>query len=421
MPEARLAGNWLASYLDYTSKHEAPESIHLWTGLVCISAALRRRIYVDLEYGKIFSNIYVIIVAESAKVRKSVAMDIGRDLLIEALPDLRIMRDSMTSQGLIKSLNHKVQVVKDDKISEELRSDVAIFADEVANLFSYERTRSAQMVIFLTRTYTCPGFYDHTTVRDSMVRLHNLYPVLLGGTDPHNLKVFPEDAVGGLTGRLIWVIENRRRANNSGWKGTDREILKRKLQREWLIHDLQMISQLQGEMLVEPDAMEFYDDWYDKLSKKDSKDPETDAFYQRCHTTALRVAQLLSVAERDDLVVTLKHTMDAIVLIEKQLPEVKRVTMWSGTSHYEQGRAKFISFLQKSPAGAATRRILLKHMGMPAEEFDKLVLTLIQDGSLETPIRVGADIALRLTREGYGVVIVEPSDTPAPSRLAPNT
>jgi len=403
MPDKRLTNDWLASYLDLTSSLEAPESIHLWTGLSLISMAVRRKVYLDMEYGKIFPNLYTIIVAESAKVRKSAAMDFGRELLIEAIPEMKIMRDSMTSQGLIKELNKKTQVIKGDKIEEELRSDVAIFADEVANLFGYEKTRAAQMVIFLTRAYTCPSIYDHTTVRDSTVRLHNLYPVLLGGTDPRNLKVFPEDAVGGLTGRLIWVIETARRTNNPGWKKDSKDVLQRTLLREYLIHDLKRISMLSGEVTVDPTAMEMYDQWYDALSKKDTHDPATDAFYHRCHTTALRLLILLALSSSDDLVATPRHMKGAIALIEAQLPEVKRVTMWSGGSQYEQKRAKYLHFLQQCPKGVSTRRRILQYMGVSIEEFDMLTNTLTQDGSITQPgILVGKDPVIVLTAQGFG-------------------
>jgi len=395
MPEKRLLGDWLAGYLDYTADLESPESLHRWIGLCLLACASRRKVFLDMEYGLIFPNLYVIIVAESAKVRKSVAMDHGRDLLLEAIPDIRIMRDSMTSQGLIKILNHKVSIVKEDKIVEELRSDVAIFADEVANLFSYERTRASQMVIFLTRTYGCPTVYDHTTVRDSLVRLHNLYPVLLGGTDPHNLKVLPEDAIGGLTGRLIWVVENTRRKNNPGWKHAQATLQRRAL-REYLIHDLQRVGNLQGEATVAPDAQQLYDVWYEALSSRDTRDPETDAFYHRCHVTALRIALLLSMAQRDDLVVDAKQMAHAIKLIELQLPEVKRVVVWSGSSQYEQSRAKLIRYMQNI-GGLTTRRVLLKHMGMGAEDFDKLVSTLVQDGTLKTKT-VGSETAIEFLK-----------------------
>lgn len=400
MPDHRLLPDWLTSYLVYNSEQESPESLHLWTGLVEISAAIRRKLHITLEHATVYPNLYVIIVAESAKIRKSTAAGIGMKILMDAFPDIKIMRDSMTSQGLIHELNKKVEVIEGDRKVEIFRSDVTIFADEVANLFSYERTRASQMVIFLTRTYECPDVYDHTTVRDSLKRLHNLYPVLLGATDPRNLKVLPADAIGGLTGRLIWVIEGKRRKNNTGWIRDPARALRRAAEKEYLIHDLQRIGRLHGEMQVKPEAMDYYDKWYEELSKRDSKDPDTDAFYNRCHTTALRIAILLSVSESDDMVITEKQMAAAIVLVEKQLPEVKRITMWGGTSQYEVLRAKFIHFLQAS-GGFNTRRNTIKHMGVPSEVFDRdLVATLVQDGTLESPVRVGTETVYKLSREG---------------------
>lgn len=382
IPDKRLTHNWLAEYLHLTERLEAKEQLHMWTALCVMSASLRRRVWLEMDYGTVFPNLYVIIVAESAKARKSTATDNGYNLLRDALPEMRIMQDSMTSQGLIKALNRPTQVIRDDKIQEELHSDVAIFADEVANLFSYDKVRSSQLVIFLTRTYTCPAVYDHTTVRDSIVRLHNLYPVLLGATDPRNLKVLPPDAVGGLTGRLIWVIEGDRRANNPGWKKDDRAHLEKILLREYLIHDLRRISNLQGEMHAEESAMKMYDNWYEELSKKDSKDPDTDAFYHRCHVTALRVAMLFSVSESDSLIISQKHMAAGITAVEAQLPEMKRATMWHGSSDYEQLRAKFMLFIENSN-GAAFRRVLIKHLGVIAETFDKVIDTMVQEGLIE--------------------------------------
>lgn len=401
MPDKRLLGNWLASYMELTSDLESPDNCHLWTGLTAISAATRRKVWLDMQYGTIYPNLYVIIVAVSAKSRKSAAMDFGRDLLMDAIPDIRIMRDSMTSQGLVKQMNHKVTIIKGDKIEEEPRSDVAIFADEVANLFSYERTRAAQMVIFLTRTYTCPSVYDHTTVRDSLVRLHNLYPVLLGGTDPRNLKVLPEDAVGGLTGRLIWVVVNERRSNNPGWKTDVRADLQRQLLREYLIHDLRVIGSLWGQFETEELARKTYDEWYAALAAKDANDLTTDAFYQRCHVTALRIAELLSLSESNDLIITARHIRKAISLIELQLPEIKRVALWTGNSDFEQKRAKLLHLLQSSPHGMTTQRRALRYMSMGHEDFEKLKTTLIQDGSIMIGPKVGHDLTILLSREGF--------------------
>src|SRR5678815_4506751 len=105
-------------------------------------------------------------------------------------------------------------------------------------------------------------------------------------------------------------------------------------------------------------------DRYHSLSQKDTKDQQMDAFFQRCHTTALRIAILLSLSEGDDLVVTSAQMKRAIELIELQRPAVSAVAMWTGSSMYEQQRAKLIDFLNKSPGGAALRRTCLLYMGM---------------------------------------------------------
>lgn len=386
MADRRLLENWLAAYLEYNKQHESPETLHLWTALTVIAASIRRKVYIELEepQGRVYPNLFVIIVAESARVRKSTAMDFGRDLLIEAFPDMRIMRDSMTSQGLMREMNKATKVLKDNKIVEEQQSSVAIFADEIANLFSYDKMRAAQMTIFLTRTYGCPAVYDHTTARDSLMRLYNLYPVFLGGTDPRNLKTIPEEASGGLTGRLIWVVESERRNSNSGWKRDEMRVLRQRLLREALIEDLIRIGNLSGEILVKPEAQDYYDEWYHSLSKRDTRDPDVDAFQQRCHTTALRIAELLSIANSDDLVITLDQMRSAIHLIEQQLLIMKRVLVWSGTTQYTQQRAKLISFLQKG-RGVCKRSTLLNHMGMQVDEFDRMIATLVQDGTIDIP------------------------------------
>jgi len=402
IPEGRLVKDWLGSYLQLTSELEAKEILHLWTGLCVIAASTRRRVWLDMEYGRVYPNLYVIIVAESAKARKSTAMDYGRDILMEAVPEVQIMRDSMTSQGLIKAMNKVTKTEDSDgKIVEKKQSDVAIFADEVANLFSYERTRASQMVILLTRTYGCPNLYDHTTVRDSTVRLHNLYPVLLGGTDPRNLKVLPDDAVGGLTGRLIWIIESERRTNNPGWPRDRKSVLLKAAMREMLMHDLYHISRLQGAMHVNDKGKALYDNWYYNLAKRDARDPESDAFYHRCHTTALHIAMLFSLAHDDTLCITEDHIQTAITLVEQQLPEIKRVTVWAGGSQYEQQRAKIILYMQNN-AGAGQRQKLLRHAGVQMDEFDRIIMTLIHDGTIEPkPFTIGGQQVYKLTKEGF--------------------
>jgi hypothetical protein len=316
-------------------------------------------------------------------------MNAGRKLLRLAVPGMRIMKDSMTSQGLIKEMNHKVQMVVDGRVEEKLHSDVTIFADEVANLFSYDRVRAAQMTIFLTTAYNCDDEYEHTIARnDSKVILYNVYPVFLGGTDPRNLKTIPDEAAGGLTGRLIWVIAKDRRINDSGWVDEgDLEDLQRDCLREYLIHDLRRISKLQGPMQITAEAKKIFDAWYADLSTRKTEDHALDAFHHRCHDTARRISIILSVTQGDEKIIHAHHMKAAIYLVEQQMPETQKATMWTGNSLFQQSRAKFITFLQAN--GTMTKEtVLLKHMGIDKDEFARLRATLEEDGTIRV-VHVG--------------------------------
>src|SRR6266571_5580946 len=188
----RLLSDWLESYLEFTSNQESPEKLHLWTGLVVISGAIRRRLFMDRGVYRLYPNIYVIIVAESARIRKSTAMTIGMNLLKDSIKDVYYMSGSMTPEGLIKVLNRPPVVTAPDENDptkltiSPIRSDVVVHSDELANLFSYDKQRASRMAILLTQMYDAEEDYVHTTKTDSKIILRNTYPVLIAGTDPRN-------------------------------------------------------------------------------------------------------------------------------------------------------------------------------------------------------------------------------------------
>src|SRR6266436_9614945 len=114
MSSPRKLENWLESYLKYTSKQESPEKLHFWTGLSVLSSALKRQVWMDLSFFKLYPNIYVLLVAESAKSRKSISMDTGVNLIRDAVPDLYYISGSLTPEGLLKHMN-RVKVVSNTK------------------------------------------------------------------------------------------------------------------------------------------------------------------------------------------------------------------------------------------------------------------------------------------------------------------
>lgn len=374
----RSLSNWLDSYLEFTKDQESPERIHMWVGLSMLSSAVQRHTYMDLGYGRLYPNIYVLIVAESAKVRKSVAMEMGLALLNDAIPDIAVISGAVTPEGLIKHMNRTTTVPNNNgKGGATIKHDshILIHADELATLFGYDRPRASRMAILLTEIYSSKTLHLHTTARDGQVPLHNLYPTLLAATDPRNLKVLPEEAVGGLIGRLVFVTERNRR-HNRAWYDPSTE--NRKL-RDSLVADLFRINQLSGVFSVSPDAREMFESWYNKQSTIQVDDPRLDAFHERAHDTIRKIAMLLSLSCNDSLEVGKEHMLAGIEIIEKQMPEFARVINWASATAFAQNRARVIDAMRR---GNTARRFLMRSITVGIDEFDMIVNTLKAEGTI---------------------------------------
>jgi len=391
---SRKLEDWLQSYLVYTEKQESPEKLHFWVGLSILSAALKRQVWIDKGYYKLYSNIYVLLVAESAMLRKSTAMDIGIKLIRDAVPDLYYISGSMTPEGLLKHMN-RVKVISNENGKPHIQYDSHVFihADELAELFGFDRQRASRFTILLTKIYGAQTEHTHTLATEGQLLLRNLYPTLLAGTDPRNLKVLPEEAVAGLIGRLVFVTANEKRKPIAWPHPTDSDAQLYDL----LKYDLNTISQLRGEIIVTDDAHARFEDWYVKHAEGHEEDPRLDAFRERCHDTALKLAILLSISCYDDLVLTDQHMERGINYIEAQIPEFGRVANWAISSTYAQGRARFIDTLRRQ-GGVGMRKQMLKIMTIPLEEIIILESSLEQEGTLTIKVS-GKNVFYKLIKE----------------------
>jgi len=378
---SRLLSDWLVSYLDYTSEHESPEQIHLWTGLSVLSASIRRQLCMKRVFSVLYPNIYVIIVAESARARKSVATGIGMRLLQETIPEVYVMQGSMTDKGLIKNMNRMTTTI-DSNGHGAIHTDshVFIYADELAVQFGYDKQRAKEMTMLLTTLYGSPDYHPHTTSGEGVVDIHNVYLTWLASTDPRNLKVLPEESVTGLLGRLIFVTAAGPRHVKS-WS-SDAEEARAEAIKHKLANDLKEIAALRGVMQPTQEAKDLFDRWYRTLAERKVEDHRVEPFLARCHDTALKIAMLISVSRGDSLVIEAEQVAGGIALVDKLLPESARVINWTGTSNYSQNRARFVDLLAKA-GGYASRKAMLKAMNVSHEDFDVVESTLFQEGTID--------------------------------------
>jgi hypothetical protein len=96
----RLLKDWLPAYLEFTAGTEAPRLMHFWTGVSCIAAVLRRKVWLDMTRFKWYPNFYIIFVAPPGIISKTTTMDMGMDL-VKLVPGIKFGPDVVTWQALV--------------------------------------------------------------------------------------------------------------------------------------------------------------------------------------------------------------------------------------------------------------------------------------------------------------------------------
>lgn len=362
----RRLDDWLASYLEYTSGQESPEVIHLWSAITVIAGALRRRVWLDRGMYKIWPNLYVVIVADSAKLRKSVATGIAFAILREAVPDLAYIEDRVTPEGLVRHVN-RISTVGQTQVSVD--SSLFIYEDEIESLFGFDVPTSRRMATLLTRTYSCPDTYQHTTVTGGHVEIRNPAFTILAATAPEGLDVIPKESTGGLLGRLVIVVADSRRPAKP-WPTPGPEDLRLKL-----VNDLAWISRLKGEARLSQEARDHFDQWYLTVYGKHSFPTRAlEAFHERIHDTAIKVAVILSVARRDDLVVRMDEMSRAISLVEGVMEALGGKPQWFSADEIGRFASRVTELLRRR--GPLTRGAVMRHFGLSAAQMDAIERTL---------------------------------------------
>ena len=357
--------SFLQDFMLYNSGNECPKPYVLWTGYGLLSAAVGHKVFIDMEYFFTRCDTYIILIGPSGG-RKTVAMTLGLDLLIEAIPDLNVSGDNETYQGIITFLdadNSTRQYMQDTKLINF--KPYHIFAEE---LMDYLQLNPIAMVTFLTNVYG-KNAYKYRLKGETRFVEHPYITLLACSvpewlTDQLKAKQFSE----GYGRRAILVCHE----GIVKCKPTLTEPMKRA--REACVKRIKQVEAMHGQVKVEPDAYAHFWKWY--LA---DKPPVGNIFLTNWHSTlhilALKVAMLTSISERDDLVITLDHICLALALladIEKALP---MVTSRMGKSEINEG-ALFLLRTLKNNGGKMNDKELkmatITQFRNPLEQYSTL-------------------------------------------------
>ena len=308
MDDRLIKGSWLDEYIEYTRIQESPEIFHKWVGLSIVSAALERNVVLDMGAYKVYPNLYVILVAASAKCKKSTAMDIGRDLLILLTDKISIFAQKITPEALIQKLARRRKV----KGKEIVRNSTSlIHADELSVFLGKERYNEG-LIQLLTTLYNCPDEWEYETKHGLLQQLSNVLVGMIAGTTPAWLKgsLSTTAVEGGFTARLMFIYADTPRPPITL---PVLPVFKRKK----LLHDLNIMRQMKGKFTWGPNAFEWYDKWYQKKRASEGTPELLEGYLFRNHTTLLKITLLLCTCEGDDRVIQVSHLVEGLTMLKE--------------------------------------------------------------------------------------------------------
>ena len=384
IPFSLVSVNWLDKILDSRQNFESPRKFFYWSALAAISAVIKRNVFLrkkDAETRRtnyiLYPNIYVFLVGDSAVVRKGPPIKMARKLVKE-VNNTRIISGRASIQGIIKELATAYS-----------REDGPPITDAAAFICSSEFRSSLisdpQALSILTDIFDGDFSNDWKTLLkgSDVEELKDVYPVILGGSNPAYLKeaITGADIEGGFVGRSFMVYGSKRQKINAlvadiegdddgDDEGEDEQY---KEEAEWL----KEIIKLKGHFKYSRDGARIYKDWYEGFTIKEVDD-KTGTF-GRLHDQVLKVAMLLSLSRKMALVLSKDDISDAIDACIELAGDVNKALMPSGKSDMAHKTTVLLQEMLKAESYELSRKKFLQmHWGdVDAFDLDRIVETMI--------------------------------------------
>ncbi len=319
--------DWLSLYMQYTDGTPTPEIYRLWAGITAISGALERRVWAETGRGRIYPNLYTLLVGLPA-VGKSKAIEPVKDLW-KSTKDLHIAPDNITKAALVDILQKNSRwLIREDveNGAYEYHTTLVPVGEFGVFLSSYD----LDFMSVLNHVYDCPSNYreERRSMEGRNPDITNPQLVILGGTQPDYLAtVLPEQAWGmGFCSRLIMVYADKSPIIDLFGVGLDSGL---SLKSE-LVSGLAQMRETYGQMKWSPAAKAAISLWY-----KDGMPPVPDHarlqhYNGRRILHAIKLATVSSMSRSRNMRIEEEDVEKAKVWlfeVERKMPDIFRAML----------------------------------------------------------------------------------------------
>jgi hypothetical protein len=360
-----MADSFLDLYLKYTRKQESPAEFHLFTAMTIVGAALGRKCWINRGYYKLYPNFFTILVAGSARCRKSTAIGIGVDLL-KAVPTTKVIKGKTTPERFIK----EIEPVASGPLN------ILVHSSELS-VFLTKQQYGEPMIHVLTDLYDCPPEWTYKTKNKGENTLRDVFLAIIAGTTPDGVsKGIPASALEeGFASRVIFVFKADTDRRNAIPELTQEE---QDLRQELCIM-LSRIGEINTEFKLSDEARAWFIEWYNNMTPP--ADKRMEGFFGRKHDHLLRFGMVFA-ASTMTTIIEKEHLEAALLALENVEVSTPGAFSEIGGDQNTQFLTRAITLMQRS-IRVSHSELLRKLYPIRADAFKVIVETMIEGGYIK--------------------------------------
>lgn len=374
-PPPEVYHGWFGGYLELVRETtEAPDQFHLASALTILGAYTDRRLYTRHASGRIYPNLYTILVGNSSESKKDTAISRAWEMALDppwvrtrtALP--YVEKNSVASaESFIGGLkNHRNVIIKMSEFSEIL-----------ANA---RRKGTSTILTMLMKGWDNPPQLSNDSFSNPATAL-NPYISILAGTQPDVLAgdMIGTDITSGFANRLFLVP-----GSGKGPKPRPPEVDERALHKHWM-RARENLSKYGIDEHVEinwtAESIELWDTFY--LTPRGESVMER-TMSQRHQVQVLKIALLYALTDCSRRI-EFTHLQRAITFIDWMWSVVRELMGGWATSNDNRLEKRILDVLRQT--GPIKRRELQMKTRDPkwsSNDFARLVDNLLRNDTLAT-------------------------------------
>ena len=367
--------NWIDVVVEANSENEAPARFFYWSAIAAISAVVKKQVWIDRHYYKLYPNIYVFLVARSG-MKKGIPINLAKSLVTKA-GCTRIISGRNSMPRIIQDLG-KAHTLESGGMIRDAQG--FLVSGELA-AFLVKDPDALTILTDLHDTHAYEEVWINSLKGTGVDKLKSPCITLLGAThEDHFSEAVPQNAIGGgFIARTFIVFSLEKGKLNSLT-----EKPKKMVDTSFLAEYLKEVAKCNGEFQWSDAAKKTYDKWYYSFMAGDGADPT--GTMNRVGDQIIKVAMILSLAQEPNLIIKESHILEAIDVSTACISGMKQVTMGSGKSNLAfQTKLIMRELLQAKDHTITRQKILQKYWGeLDSFDLDRIVETLLGAGAVVT-------------------------------------